>query len=846
MDEGQTIKELRGRVAQLEALLEKRTKELTQELSAYVTIKANLDQRTFELNQRIRELKAVIQISTLSDLQNLSLADFYDYVLKAIVSSFQYPEDACAELRVGDQVYRTDNYRETGWKLGRGLMDQGEMTGYLTVYYLRERPESDFGPFTKEEKNLLIVITRYLGQIIKRKIFEEQNRLFHSLFEQSISAVVLFSDERKPLYINHAFTGCLGYSLEDLEVGLDAFLKQVIFDDNGFQLREDIVEGLKKLKQAKGEVRARKKDGGEAWIRFVVFYITISGKDKYIAVIFNDISVEKQLESLRFREQKKYIELVENLPLEVALFDREGNFIFVNENTEKVFKRSRGELGGKNIREFLDKETADAMVGAIETVFQTKKPNNIDRVINQEGKKRYFKVARIPIFNEAGAVVNVLVIAEDVTKQKQQENQIQILHQIDSLSNITSSVEDSLKLAFHYLNQIEWYDGGGVYLFDEERVRLTLTYSAGLSDEFINSVRTYSSQHSQVQTLLRTIPVYLSVRDHIGDTRQAMEREGITFVAAIPMIYRDEVIGSINLASRKTEAISTNDKLIIESIASRLANLITLVKTREKLVLSNQELNNMLKTISEKQQLLIQKSKLESLGELSAGLAHEINQPISVISLITENIQFKMKEGNLDRDYLQRKIDAVNQHIRKIRDLIDHVRIFSRDQGTLMFERVDVNRVILNTLSLVDAQLRYHRIKVNLDLQENPGYTLGNPSRLEQVFFNLISNARDALDENEALVLMEVPVKEISIRVKAIKHQFEIKIRDNGTGIKPEHLDHIFDPFFTTKTEGKGTGLGLSIVYGIISEMKGEIKIDSVVNQYTEATIHLPRYFQRQ
>ncbi len=191
MNEEPTYEELKDKVRQLEKLLEKRTRQLSDELKASIRISADLEKRSFELNQRIIELKAVLEMTTLSDNPNLKLSDFYREVLKIVVASFQFPEITGAEMRVENEVVRTDNYRETAWKMGRGLMEGENMFGYLRVCYLESKPEKDFGPFTKEEKNLLVVLTRYLSQIIKRKQFEEKLDKFQQVISQSRSMIMI-------------------------------------------------------------------------------------------------------------------------------------------------------------------------------------------------------------------------------------------------------------------------------------------------------------------------------------------------------------------------------------------------------------------------------------------------------------------------------------------------------------------------------------------------------------------------------------------------------------------------------------------------------------------------------
>lgn len=244
------------------------------------------------------------------------------------------------------------------------------------------------------------------------------------------------------------------------------------------------------------------------------------------------------------------------------------------------------------------------------------------------------------------------------------------------------------------------------------------------------------------------------------------------------------------------------------------------------------------------QQLLIQKSKLESLGKLAAGIAHEINQPLGGISMSLDNILQKMNSNQLDNKYLNKKFDSLFEHIERIRRIIEHIRIFSRDQQSVIFEKIDVNQTIRDAVSMVQTQYRNHNIDLSLELEETAGFTLGNKFKLEQVVLNLLNNAKDAVEE-KASVKLDYD-KKINLKTYSKRKKVFIEIKDNGTGISKENLEKIFDPFFTTKDADKSTGLGLSIIYGILTEMKGDIIAESEQDEYTVMKVVLPESFEKE
>lgn len=244
--------------------------------------------------------------------------------------------------------------------------------------------------------------------------------------------------------------------------------------------------------------------------------------------------------------------------------------------------------------------------------------------------------------------------------------------------------------------------------------------------------------------------------------------------------------------------------------------------------------------IEKQQRLLVQKSKLESLGELAAGMAHEINQPMGGLSLSLDNILYEMNEKNLSEDYLKNKINLMFADIERIRELINHVRVFSRDQEKKQRTLFPINKVINNALMMVNKMFLDHQVDLEVSLITKNIMMMGNEFQLEQVLLNVLTNAKHAVDQKAKNGDQKAYRKKIALCSTLLDRELKISLRDNGIGIPDELIDRIFDPFFTTKQAEEGTGLGLSISYGIIKEMGGSIEVDSQLGAYTEINIILP------
>ena len=273
------------------------------------------------------------------------------------------------------------------------------------------------------------------------------------------------------------------------------------------------------------------------------------------------------------------------------------------------------------------------------------------------------------------------------------------------------------------------------------------------------------------------------------------------------------------------------------------------ITNRKKAEKEINKLNKVLETrvaeevqkVKQQQQLLVQKSKLEFIGELSAGLSHEINQPLGGISMGLENILLRIEEEErVDKNYIEDKFATLFHDVDRINKIIEHVRIFSRDQQNVFNEEINPVTVIQNALSMIKVQFENHNINLKMEVQDELMLVEGNQYRLEQVIVNLLSNAKYAVEEKERMNNMTTYSKSIHVKCVTVENHCLIGVYDNGIGIPERYIHNIFDPFFTTKDEEKGTGLGLSISYGIIKEMGGRIDVESKEGVFSNFVVTLP------
>ncbi|WP_051610008.1 PAS domain S-box protein [Terasakiella pusilla] len=227
---------------------------------------------------------------------------------------------------------------------------------------------------------------------------------------------------------------------------------------------------------------------------------------------------------------------------------------------------------------------------------------------------------------------------------------------------------------------------------------------------------------------------------------------------------------------------------------------------------------------------LAQTSKLATLGEMAAGITHELSQPLNIMRFAAEGSLLKMARGDMPKDQIQKQFDLISMQSARMADIIDHMRVFSRkDTGSV--EVFDPALVIRQAVDMIEAQ--YLAEDIHLDVRYPAYYQMlkGRPIQLEQVILNLITNAHDAINQRRAKNEDDpktVNRIDLNMTYDQADNRVNIAVTDNGSGISEESMAKLFDPFFTTKDVGKGTGLGLSVSYGIIAAMGGNIQARNI------------------
>jgi PAS domain S-box-containing protein len=237
----------------------------------------------------------------------------------------------------------------------------------------------------------------------------------------------------------------------------------------------------------------------------------------------------------------------------------------------------------------------------------------------------------------------------------------------------------------------------------------------------------------------------------------------------------------------------------------------------------------------EQESQLIQAGKMATLGEMATGIAHELNQPLNVIKVGSDFFSKMIQRGNkIPEEHLLKVSGNVSEQVDRATDIINHLRDFGRKTDFKQYP-VDINESIRDVFTLLGEQLRVRDIEVNLDLDGNLPKIMANKNPMEQIFLNLVTNARDAMESKG-----KRNNKKLTISTFQEKRKVVVRVSDTGTGIPKNIHEKIFEPFFTTKEVGKGTGLGLSITYNLVKDFQGEIELESTSKRGTTFRVTFP------
>ena len=478
------------------------------------------------------------------------------------------------------------------------------------------------------------------------------------------------------------------------------------------------------------------------------------------------------------RQMMEYQNLFETVPCYITVQDRNYRLVQYNRKFAEKFDPQPGDFCYRAYKGRSEK----CIVCPVERTFKDGLAHQSEESgLNRHGDLQHWVVQTTPIRNADGEIVAVMEMNLDITERRK----------------LTLELEKSERKYQEIFNHIP----NPVFVLDANSLQILDC------NDSIPPVYGYGPEEIKGRSFMDTIPqrdrerlqTELQSAAVINQARQLTKDERV--------IYVDVRISPSEYKGRKVLLATTSD------ITKRL----------------------------EAEQQLIQASKMATLGEMATGVAHELNQPLSVIKTASSFLMKKVgKKEPIAEDILLTMAEEVDSHVDRASKIINHMREFGR-KSDLDLVGVQVNEVLKRSFEIFSQQLKVRGIEVEWNLESNLPEVTADPDRLEQVFINLLINARDAIMDRIAANERDQTPKKIFLRSRSDADKVIVEVCDTGVGIPPAVMDKIFDPFFTTKEVGKGTGLGLSISYGIITDFGGSITAVGNQPQGSCFVIRLPQ-----
>jgi histidine kinase len=497
-----------------------------------------------------------------------------------------------------------------------------------------------------------------------------------------------------------------------------------------------------------------------------------------LAFSFNKMREEIALKQEALNKQwTEYQELFEGVPCYITVQDRDLKIIKYNREFAKAFSPEEGDYCYKAYKG----QAQRCEICAVLKTLEDGEPHfSEEEGVNKDGSKSYWMVRTSPIKNSKGEVIAAMEMSLDLTH-------------VRFLEREARRSEHKYRLIFNTIpNPVFVLDGKTFKILDcNERVR-----------------DVYGFQKEEL------------LGKPFLDFFEEDERE-----------VNASRIKSCTIISRARQ-IRKNGEMFYVAVRTSSSEYLG----REVFLLSISDIT--MRLLAEQQ--LIQASKMATLGEMATGVAHELNQPLSVIKTASSFLNRKVnKQEMIEREILETMTAEIDSQVDRAARIINHMREFGRKTEVIK-EKVDVNEVLKKALEIFSQQLKLREIQVVMELDGKLPAILADSNRLEQIFINLLINARDAIENKWQKGEHREEIKKIMLRTFSSDDKVVIEVRDTGEGIKGSIMNKIFDPFFTTKGVGEGTGLGLSISYGIVQDYEGTIKVESQEGHGADFIIQFP------
>ncbi len=568
-----------------------------------------------------------------------------------------------------------------------------------------------------------------------------------------------------------------------------------------------------------------------------VVEIEWQGEMCYLASL-HDITERKIMMEALSLSERKYRAYINNGPAAVFVANRHGRYLEVNPTACQLSGYSEAELLQMSVTDLLAPEALkDGLAAFVQLLEQGQGYSEI--LCRHKNGSRYYLASNGVVLDEE----RVVSFCQDITERRHAEQLVQMQRDLAVMLSRSQDLFETLHRILVSMMELEEVDAGGIYLVDQADHSLRLQVHQGLSTAFINQAAYYPPDSWQANLAHRGTAVFTQVS--ALEENKLLQAEGIQSLAILPVHYNNTVIALLNLASHTNIQFSPFTRSLLESVAAQTGGFIARAKAEETLRQRNAELQRLhedlkqqMLLLQETQARLLQSEKLAAMGELIAGLAHELNNPLASILLHAQLLIQEPLSAQIRQD-----LQEILQQAQRMNKITHRLLGFARPKIS-QIAPASLNHIVASALGFMAYELRTHNIEVVLQLAPDLPPAMVDDHQIQQMLINLINNALYAMYTTNGKGILTLKTewgKPIYLN-SATRPSTAVRLLviDNGPGIPPHIQPRIFDPFFTTKPVGQGVGLGLSLCYSMVREQNGQIWVESRPGEQTTFFIELP------
>ncbi len=621
-----------------------------------------------------------------------------------------------------------------------------------------------------------------------------------TILENSPNGIALIDNNGTYQYINREFTNITGYTVTDIPTGRDWFLKA--FPDRKY--RKNVVkqwkeDTAKQKKEVCKEFTVTCKDGEAKEIEFRTTYLR-----DYCIVSLNDVTMRKQVEEALRKSEEQYRRIIETTSEGIEAVDESFKIYFANAKMAEMLGYEAHELIGNTIESITFEEDIPALRARLEKRRQGIPEQFERRLRRKDGSAIWIHGSATPIMDEKKGFMGAFTMFTDITQRKEAEQALRLSEE-KYRRIFENSIEGIFQTAFD-----------GRYL--SVNPSLAKMFGFASPEELMTTFPNITEQYVDSRDREKLLNIYKQKGHAEGfETRFFKKDRGIIWVTINGYAVKDEN-GVILFNAGFVEDV-TKRKLAEDSLRTAITELAS----------KNVELQNAVVALKASEQKMIQQEKMASIGMLSAGIAHEIKNPLGII---LQGVEFI--ESSISDPTLLDVVEAIKKSTLRADKIIKDLLSFAR-QTPPVFEPLNIVSVVEETLALVEHQMNLNNIQVIRRFSPGLPDIKADSSQLKQVLINVILNAVDAMPKGG-----EIIVNLLHIDTEKDGQYLYIGITDTGSGIPEDEIRNIFDPFYTTKRETGGSGLGLPVSRGLVERHGGTMTVQSEVGKGTTVTIKIP------